>query len=145
VECGARLERANTGMILMAQICRSACVGLSGTTPVVKKKHMTQAVCYIVFLVSLQTGRSDRGPQVQLINRLSQNVHFCPSPLLCWSFWSGSSGYDRSYHLGGQMCDTEAWAWSTALTTKSHQIPVVSVPDIDQAIINMGKIPGRNS
>jgi hypothetical protein len=44
LECGAVLERANTGMILMAQICRSACGGASGTAQLVKEKHMMQAV-----------------------------------------------------------------------------------------------------
>jgi hypothetical protein len=39
------------------------------------------------------------------------------------------------------MCDTETWALSTLSTTQSHQIPV---PDIDQAVINKGKIPAEN-
>jgi hypothetical protein len=44
-------------MILMAQICRSACGGASGTAQLVKEKHMMQAVWCIFFLVSLQAGR----------------------------------------------------------------------------------------
>jgi hypothetical protein len=94
LECGAGLKRANMRMILMAPVWKSACGGASEIAPIAKEKHMTQAMWCILFLVSLQAGRNDLGSQDQLSNRLPQNVHFCPNPLLSWSFWEGMRDHD---------------------------------------------------